>query len=247
MSVIHPSTLPKAADVLAGRLREQILRGDLAEGSDLPTERDLGEQAGVSRATVREALRILDSEGLIDTRVGRNGGSFVARPTSAGIEHSVEIFIRGQRIRLDAVLEARWAIEPASARFAALHRTEDDLAELERCQQALEQAAFGKDIALYVRANLDWHVQVVRSSHNELMIAFIAAVAQPVYEASDVEGFSSPGVRQAVIRAHASVLDAIRARDADAAERRMARHVGAYIADLQKLAPRGRAARREQQ
>lgn len=246
MNVAQSVNVPKAADVLAGLLRERILRGELPEGADLPTERDLGEQAGVSRATVREALRILDIEGLIDTRVGRNGGSFVARPTSAAIERSVGIFIRGQRIRFEAVLETRSAIEPSSARFAALHRTDDNLAELERCHHALQQAAAAGDIAAYVRANLDWHVQVVRASHNELLIAFISAVAQPVYEASDVEGFNSPPVRQAVIRAHRSVMDAIRERNGDAAERRMARHVGAYVADVQKSTPLGSPARKEQ-
>lgn len=246
MSVIQSVNAPKAADLLADLLREKILLGELLEGADLPTERDLGEQAGVSRATVREALRILDIEGLIDTRLGRNGGSFVARPTSAAIERSVSIFIRGQRIRFEAVLETRSAIEPSSARFAALHRTEDNLAELESCHLVLQQAAAAGDIAAYVRANLDWHVHVVRASHNELLIAFISAVAQPVYEASDVEGFNSPQVRQAVIRAHRSVMDAIRARDGDAAERRMARHVGAYVADVQKSTPLASAARQEQ-
>ena len=226
--------VPKSADVLAGVLRERILRGELPEGAELPTERDLSEHSGVSRATVREALRILDNEGLIATRVGRNGGSFVSRPTSATIERSVGIFIRGQRIRFEAVLEARSAIEPASARFSALHRTEEDLAELESCHVALQRAAAADDVPAYVHANLDWHVQIVRSSHNELLIAFILAVAQPVYEATDLEDFNSPKVRKAVIRAHRGVMDAIRDRDADAAERRIARHVAAYVAEVQK-------------
>ena len=63
--------VPKAADVLAGILREKILTGDLDEGMPLPNERDLGSQSGLSRASVREALRILEGEGLIATRVGR--------------------------------------------------------------------------------------------------------------------------------------------------------------------------------
>lgn len=240
---IRQVNVPKAADVLADTLREKILKGELPEGADLPTERDLGDRAGVSRATVREALRILEGEGLIATRVGRNGGSSVARPTSAPIERLVGIFIRGQRIRFEAVLETRLAIEPSSARFAALHRTDEDLLELERCHQALEAAASGGDLAAYVRANLEWHVQVVRASHNELLIAFISAVAQPVYEDSNVEGFNSPDVQQAVILAHRRVMDAIRDGDGDAAERRMARHVGAYVADLQKPVARSTARR----
>jgi GntR family transcriptional regulator, transcriptional repressor for pyruvate dehydrogenase complex len=228
--------VPKAADVLAEVLREKILKGELKEGADLPAEREMGEQAGLSRATVREALRILEGEGLIETRLGRNGGSAVARPSSATIERSVGIFIRGQRIRFEAVLETRAAIEPSSARFAALHRTEADLEELERCHATLVQASRKGELAAYVKANLEWHVQVVRASHNELLIAFISAVSQSVYVETDVEGFNSTAVRQAVIHAHQRVMDAILERDGDAAARRMERHVGAYIADVQKTA-----------
>ena len=231
---ITPVNVPKAADVLAGILREKILEGHLNAGMPLPNERDLGTQAGLSRASVREALRILEGEGLISTRVGRNGGSEVVRPSSATIERSVGIFIRGQRIRLEAVLETRAAIEPPSARFAALHRTDDDLQAMEKCHEKLEQASQAGDIPAYVRANLDWHVQVVRASHNELLIAFISAVSQSVYAATDLDGFNSTAVRNAVIRAHRRVMDAIQARDGDAAARRMDRHVAAYIGDLRK-------------
>ena len=231
---ITPVNVPKAADVLAGILREKILGGNIDEGVTLPNERELGTQSGLSRASVREALRILEGEGLITTRIGRNGGSAVVRPTSATIERSVGIFIRGQRIRLDAVLETRSAIEPPSARFAALHRTDADLEEIQKAHVNLERASRSDDISGYVRANLDWHVQVVRASHNELLIAFIAAISQSVYVATDLEGFNSLEVRNAVIRAHRRVTDAIEARDGEAAARRMSRHVSAYIADVQK-------------
>ena len=230
---ITPVTVPKAADVLAGILREKILEGDLQEGMDLPNERDLGAQAGLSRASVREALQILEGEGLIATRLGRNGGSAVVRPSSATVGRSVGIFIRGQRIRFEAVLETRMAIEPPSARFAAIHRTDGDLAEMEKCHATLEQASAKADLSAYVRANLDWHVQVVRASHNELLIAFISSVSQAVYVATEIDGFNSVDVRNAVIRAHRRVMDAIRERDGDAAARRMGRHVGAYIAGVQ--------------
>ena len=229
---LGPINVPKAGDVLAGVLREKILEGQLPEGSALPTERDLCTQSGLSRATVREALRILEGEGLIATRTGRNGGSVVVRPDATTIERSVSIFIRGQRLRFTAVLETRSAIEPASARFAAMHRDEDDIKAMEKAHLRLEQASKAGDIPGYVRANLDWHVEVVRASHNELLIAFISAIAQSVYVASDVEGFNSPDVRQAVISAHRRVIDAIVARDGEAAARRMERHVTAYISDV---------------
>ena len=229
---LRPVNVPKAADVLAGILREKILGGNLDEGMALPNERDLGTQAGLSRASVREALRILEGEGLIATRLGRNGGSAVVRPSSAAIERSVAIFIRGQHIRLEAVLETRAVIEPPSARFAAAHRTDADLEGIEKSQTKLEQASAAGDIPAYVRANLDWHVQVVRASHNELLIAFISAVSQSVYVATDLEGFNSVEVRNAVIRAHRRVMDAIVERNGDAAGRRMHRHVAAYVNDV---------------
>ncbi len=231
---LSPVSVPKAADVLAGILREKILAGQLAAGAPLPNERDLGTQAGLSRASVREALRILEGEGLIATRTGRNGGSEVLRPSSASIEKSVGIFIRGQRIRLEAVLDARAAIEPPSARFAALHRSQVDLEELEKCHARLEQASAADDIPAFLRANLDWHVQVVRASRNELLIAFITAMSQSVYETTDLEGFNSPEGRALVARAHRRVMDAIAAGDGDAAARRMERHVGAYVEDVRK-------------
>jgi GntR family transcriptional repressor for pyruvate dehydrogenase complex len=231
---IRPVNVPKAGDVLANLLREKILRSELGEGTDLPNERELSAQSGLSRASVREALRILEGEGLITTRIGRNGGSTVARPSSETIERSVGIFIRGLGIRLEAVLEARSAIEPPSARFAALHRTDDDLAEMEKCQAKLELASHSNDIDGYVRANLDWHMQVVRASHNELLIAFISAISQSVYAATDLEGFNSAEVRNAVIHAHRRVAEAIRAGDGEAAARRMGRHVGAYVKDVRE-------------
>ncbi len=231
---IKQISVPKAADVLADLLREKILRGELEEGRDLPTERELCEQSGLSRPTVREALRILESEGLITTRPGRYGGSAVARPGVDTIERSVGIYIRGQRIRTESVAEVRSMIEPASARIAAANRTEDDLAEMERWQLALEAAAQADDFQGFVAANLSWHIAVVRASHNELLVAFISAVSKPLFDATAGEGLDTKENSAAAIRAHRRVMDAIRDGDGESAERRMARHVDAYREQLDK-------------
>ena len=93
--------VPKAPELLASRLREQILSGAVAEGDVLPTERALGAQTGLGRSTVREALRILQNEGFISIRSGRNGGPVARRPERAFVETSLEHFIRAQRLRLE--------------------------------------------------------------------------------------------------------------------------------------------------
>jgi DNA-binding FadR family transcriptional regulator len=220
---------------LAERLREHILSGQFAEGDQLPAERELAEQSGLGRSSVREALRILENQGLITKRAGRKGGSVIQRPGRDSIETSIDLFIRGQRLRFRSLLEAREAIEPQSARLAALHRTDEDLRELARAHDALV-AAYAS-IPDFLRANVRWHLAVVAASHNELLIAFMNAISQALHAATDLEDFNSDEVRSVVMRAHQRVMEAIRDRDPDAARRRMERHVGAYCAHVeQKMA-----------
>lgn len=242
---LSPIDIPKAADVLADVLREQILEGQLGEGSTLPSERDLAEQSGLSRATVREALLILELDGLVQTRTGRKGGAEVVKPRSETVQRSIHTFIRGQGVRFESVLQARQAIEPQSARLAALNHTPEDWAALIECHQAIQDCV--SDIPAFLQANLQWHVCLVRASHNELLIAFTQAIAQSVYRATDLLGLNPPEVRRAVVQAHQKVMDAIEQRDADAAWRRMGRHVGAYAQVVDKRnkdAERAKAAKR---
>ena len=221
--------VPKASDLLANRIREQILVGTIAEGQPLPAERELVTETGLGRSTIREALRILENQGLVVTRTGRNGGSVVRRPGRASLEESIGTFIRGQQLRLEALLETRMAVEPAAARYAAAHRTDADVANLVAAQAHLSKAIEAHDLPGYLVANIEWHLAVVHASHNELLIAFMTAIAQAVHRATEADDFNSDAVRAETLRAHGRILDAIVKRDADAAERRMRRHVQAYV------------------
>lgn len=218
--------VPKASGVLAEHLRETILRGELPEGSPLPTERELGERSGLSRASVREALRILESEGLIQTRPGRNGGASVRQPTADAIARSVELYVRGHRIRLESLLETRETIEPAIARLAAVHRTDEDIARLAEAQSRLKSNT--TDRVAYLEANIDWHMAVALASHNEPLIGFMSAISGVIHSATEPEPFDTDEVRGLTIAAHERIFAAIAAGDAAAAERRMGRHVHAY-------------------
>src|ERR1044072_328683 len=226
--------VPKASDVLGARLREMILSSGLPEGTPLPTARELVAQSGLSRASVREALRVLETEGLVLTRAGRNGGSKVRRPGRASISRSFELFVRSHGVRFEPLLEAREAIEPAAAALAAIHRLDGDLAEMTRIHKALDQVT--DDVAEHVRLNPMWHRAIMRASRNELLIAFFDAIADSVQAATESRSLNSADVRREVVRAHGRVLAAIAAKDADAAFRRMQRHVGAYSSRVKTLA-----------
>ncbi len=181
---------------------------------------------GLSRGTVREALRMLEIEALVTPRVGRYGGWTIRRPDRELVTRSIDGFIRGAQIHLPDLLATREAIEPACAALAAEHRTADDLSALDACGRDLRKNLH--DLSAYLQLNLRWHLAVVDATHNDLLIAVMSALSSAVYDGTEIEQVNSLPVRSEVARAHDSVVDAIRAGDADAARRRMHRHVRAF-------------------
>lgn len=222
---LTPMQVPKASDVLADDLRERILRGDFPEDTALPPERELVVQTRMSRTTVREALRILEVQGLVRIKTGRSGGAYVTRPGEQSVADSVGLVIRGSKIRLTALLETREAIEPDCARLAAKYRTDADLVRIDAANEAI--VAEGT-LADFLQANVDWHIAVACASHNELLSGFMQALSQAIYASTDTQGFIDTEVRKTTVRAHATITEAIRKQDPKAAVRRMGRHVHAY-------------------
>lgn len=218
---------------LAEHLRERILSGHIPEGSPLPNERELGDSTGLSRGSVREALRMLEVEGLLSIKTGRNGGGTIRLPDTGGVSRTLGAYVRGQQVPFDSVLEAREALEPALASLAATHRTPVDIAAI---AAAAGELAAADDTARFIAANTQWHWAVAQASQNRLLIAVVAALSNLLHQ-SNVENFVSQDVRQAVIRAHAGIENAIRMGDADAAHRRMARHVKSYRQQVAPVAP----------
>ncbi|TWG92056.1 DNA-binding FadR family transcriptional regulator [Mesorhizobium sp. J18] len=223
---ISPIVVPKASDILASQLRQMIVQGDLRPGSLLPSERDLVAESGLSRTSVRDALRVLESEGFVTTKVGRSGGSVVTLPGRDVVARSVELFVRTHGIRLDSLLECRVAVEPTLARLAARHRTPQ---ELENIVDLHEQfvASVG-DVQRYKRINLEWHLAIARCSRNEPLIALMEAITMPIRDAMDYQHVTTPEMRDAAVKAHTVILKAIREQDEQGASRRMERHVTAY-------------------
>ena len=131
---------PKSPAIFAQRLRRHILRGQYMRGDQLPTERELASESRLGRGSIREALRILEAQGLVQTHAGRHGGSVVSRPSDHLLAQQIDSYAKTRALSLRALVDARAAIEPMVAQLAAMHRTEDDLAALRRVADRLDHA-----------------------------------------------------------------------------------------------------------
>jgi len=234
VSEIGPVKAEKSFEILAGKLRERILSGAIAAGENLPNERELGDQTGLSRGSIREALRVLEAQGLVATKAGRNGGRVALQPSAEFLQGSIESFVRGRQIPFAQLMETKEALEPVLAALAAEHRTDRDLAALEAIGHRLASSTVASDVHA---ANAEWHLAVARASHNPLLVA-VAQALGPLIHDPHVADFASPEIRDAVMRAHARIHQAIVDRDAEAAHRRMARHVRAYRTRIEAVAPK---------
>lgn len=224
--------VPKSSQILAGRLQEQILSGVYTHGTALPTERELVAATSLSRGSVREALRILEAQGLVTTRAGRYGGSVVSRPSDSMLESQINLFARGANIPLRALVETRQALAPMIAYLAATNRTAEDLAALKSISRQLE-AATDESVPRFLQLNADWHSALADASHNELLKIFADSIAGLMIEVSEIENFATSKVRRLAIQAHQRILDAIEAGDAETARRRAERDVAAYATQLE--------------
>ncbi|MCV0396002.1 MAG: FCD domain-containing protein [Rhizobiaceae bacterium] len=224
--ILEPINVPKASDVLANRLRDLILGGHIAPGESLPTERELVQESRLSRSSVREALRVLEVEGLISTRPGRSGGSTVQLPGRGSVSRSMQLFVRSHAIRLESLLECRLAVEPFLAGLAATNHTEKELEELGEIHERFVLSV--DNVAAYKRINLDWHLALARASRNEVLIALMEAISQPIFDAAGYQEVTTPELRHAAVKAHAAIMSAVARRDAELARTRMQKHISAY-------------------
>jgi GntR family transcriptional repressor for pyruvate dehydrogenase complex len=211
---LSPIKVAKASDVLANELRERILTGEFPVGTGLPAERDLVIQTRMSRTSVREALRILEVQGLISIKVGRTGGAFVEHPGEPALASTLTLLIRGQQIPRSALLEVRSAIEPFCARLAAADRTDQDLHDLDAANAATSDS---------LPSFVEWHIALARTSHNEMLSGLVLALSRAIHATTD-DAVVDDAPRRSALHAHREVTEAIREGDADAAARLMSRH-----------------------
>jgi DNA-binding FadR family transcriptional regulator len=206
-----------AADI-AGALRKQIASDRFVQNDRLPPERTLAEQFGVARGTIREALKQLEDTGFVERRAG--SGTYV---TYSERDETRSIIETARPLEL---IDARFAIEPQMARLAVLHATEFDLVKAEAHLQAMETC--GGDAEAFAAADDRFHLALARCSQNPLIIWMMEKMHEVRSHAQWARMRTitlEPGIIANYNVQHRSIVDAIRARDAESAGRLMKEHL----------------------
>ena len=222
---VRNATLPKAAAVLAEQIRAQILGMGLEPGSQLPSEPDLIAQSGLGRATVREAIRILEGQGLIVIKRGSRGGMFVAQPDLSSLSHTLAPVLTLSKAPLRDLTAYRMMVEPAAAGLAASNAPQPDRDEL------LKLAEHGQGPG-YVN-EVRFHELVAVLSGNELLRALVVVPNDLLREHLKGEAIDEHDVDEAN-DAHLAIARAIAAGDSDRATKTMARHLEAFEARMSR-------------
>jgi DNA-binding FadR family transcriptional regulator len=220
----------RAASVIAGQLRRRIIRGELTEGEVLPSESELLEQFGVSRPTLREAIRVLESESLVVVKRGSRGGTEVSVPRVETAAHYAGLVLEYRHATTADVFTAAAAIEAPCVAMLARKRTADDLKRL-RASVDDERAARDNPRRLLEHQN-EFHRMVIDMAGNQTLtvlsdvLRHIIELATQRYVTDPALGGADKAPAATVgTRTHNKVVELIAAKDASGAEALWRKHI----------------------
>jgi GntR family transcriptional repressor for pyruvate dehydrogenase complex len=221
---------PRVEPVKSTRIYAEIVRqirgliadGQLKSGDRLPPERDLAERFRVSRTSVREAMRALESTGLVEIRPGE--GAFVRPVSVEALVEPLALVIAGHRVAISELFEARRLLEPRIAGLAARRATPEEVAELHRIldAQAVEVGAGRTGLG----QDAQFHAAIAQSTHNHAITRMVTALVDLLAQSRE-ESLSTPGRPRRSHDDHRRILAAVEAGDAAGAEQAMLAHLAA--------------------
>ncbi|WP_214105260.1 FadR/GntR family transcriptional regulator [Acrocarpospora catenulata] len=226
--------LLRKPSLLAESIAGGILGSGLKPGDRLPVEAEMVARYGVGRASLREALRILEAQGVIEIRVGAGGGAFVARPQPQGLARPLSILFRMSDVGLREVLEARLIIEPVLAAQAASRPSPDRIEALRRNNELLETCPRGSEE--WRRLNREFHTLLSESGHNR-PLAMLWQALSTIADGHDAGVRFPPQSMDEAVAAHRKILMAIESHDVNAAHQAMTAHLQATVDHVVRYYP----------
>jgi GntR family transcriptional repressor for pyruvate dehydrogenase complex len=209
----------KTGETVAAGIRRRIATGDLKIGDRLPTEEELTESFGIARTTLREALRILESQGLIQIRRGRGGGATVTMPDLDRLAEPLAVMLQLRKTTAFDLDQARLLIEPQLASWLAKNHTDDDLAALGAAVESAAAAVDADDPAAFGTAAAALHNTIIdRGGNNTLSV--ISGLLHRLVRGRYVDGAmaADQALMRRALRSYRKLVDLIAAGEADRAQ-----------------------------
>jgi GntR family transcriptional repressor for pyruvate dehydrogenase complex len=226
IALLEPIKKVRVAEEVARRIQALILDGTFKPGAPLPAERMLSQRFGVSRGSVRDALRKLEMIGLLHSKHGQ--GTFPQELSVANLVTPLASVLTYSRELQDELMDVRRMFEPAVARVAATRVTNAEIAELEGIVAAQQAKLASGEPALSEDAA--FHAALARATHNRIIVRIMETLNDLLTESREA-AMQQRGRPLRSVQAHTSVVEALRRRDADGAARAMHDHID-QIADL---------------
>lgn len=214
----------RLSDAVVEQITARISNGGFSVGERLPSERDLMEQFGVSRASVREALRTLEAQGVLEVRQGL--GTFVVTfPTRDSSNFVLVAWLRQNQHRLMEILEVREAIEAKAAYLAAERRTEQDLERMDANLSEMDKFVADGRIEEATMADRRFHRLLTEASNNDLLVTLADTLGETLHELR-YSTLNMPGRAQMAITEHRPIVEALRSGDPGLAQSAVLAHLG---------------------
>ncbi|HEX2545228.1 MAG TPA: FadR/GntR family transcriptional regulator [Ramlibacter sp.] len=203
---------------VAHQLREMIVSGRLKEGDKLPPERDLAQQLGVSRHSLREALRTLEVAGLLETRLGKWGGTFVMSRRLEGVSGQMADLLKMGDVSYASVMEARIYFSEVVVRVACVRHTQEDVDRLNKNIEEAEQLFQANQLTEKTEKNIEFHDLLAQATKNPTLVILMQSLTSMArYFARNI----GPDPASTTVRSRRLFMEAFVRRDAEAAVREM--------------------------
>lgn len=216
-------SLNRVSQAIVDQVKSLLRQGRLKPGDRLPSERELCERFGVSRVTVREALRVLEAGGLIEIRVGARGGAFVTSPTSRQVGEGLADLLNLSPLTATDVTEARQVFELGIVPLVVDRATEQDIADLQEMVRAHQAALERGEYVMSMSA--DFHVRVAACTHNPAIEMLVQSFHGPLLMSLLEAQVVAPLMGHRGAEEHIAFIDAIAAHDVERARQIMREHL----------------------
>ncbi len=214
---------------IVDQIQRRIMSGELKEGDQLPSERELAEQFRVSRTAVREAVKALSEKGLLQIRVGR--GTFVTNGTLQAVRDSLGRMMQiGKVDGPGELVEVREIIEPEIAALAAVRANQEHISAMQEAVSIMDHSLADSDA--YIEADLDFHLALAEATENTMILTLIDSIVDLLRE-QRIRIFHVEGGPQRGQIYHKRILEAVTQRNATAAREAMQAHLEQVRKDSQ--------------